>query len=89
MGSHCSTLPPSIAQTPPPRPTPLPGVVLAYSNSLAGRLADISAQRGLGNVGCFYGGATACVAAILALLLFSTLGSLGREDLVPSKPKRA
>ncbi|RMZ55697.1 hypothetical protein APUTEX25_005738 [Auxenochlorella protothecoides] len=65
------------------------GVVLAYSNSLAGRLADISTQRGMGNVGCFYGGATACVLAIAALLLFSTFGSLGREDLVPSKPKRA
>ena len=65
------------------------GVVLAYSNSLAGRLADLSAKRGLGNIGCFYGGAVACALAILVLAFFSVFGSLGREDLLPSKPKKA
>ncbi|KAL4517857.1 hypothetical protein Ndes2526A_g02232 [Nannochloris sp. 'desiccata'] len=61
------------------------GVILAYSNSLAGFLADRTATQGLGNVGCFYGGATACGLSILALLLFSTFGSLGRDDLLPQK----
>jgi hypothetical protein len=61
------------------------GVILAYSNSLAGHLADRSAAAGLGGVGCFYGGAAACVASMLALALFATFGSLGREDLVPQK----
>lgn len=61
------------------------GVILAYSNSLAGYLADQTAAQGLGNVGCFYGGATACGLSILALLLFSTFGSLGRDDLLPQK----
>lgn len=61
------------------------GVILAYSNSLAGFLADRTALQGLGNVGCFYGGATACGLSILALVLFSTFGSLGRDDLLPQK----
>jgi len=65
------------------------GIILAYSNSLAGFLADRTAQQGLGNIGCFFGGATACSLSILALLLFSTFGSLGREDLVPQKKKSA
>ena len=64
---------------------PIAGIILAYSNSLAGFLADRTAQQGLGNVGCFFGGATACSLSILALLLFSTFGSLGREDLMPQK----
>jgi hypothetical protein len=36
----------------------LAGVILAYSNSLAGYLADLTMQQGLGNIGCFFGGAT-------------------------------
>lgn len=65
------------------------GLVLAYSNALAGRLADVSAKRGLGNVGCFYGGAVACFLSIAVLLFFSAFGSLGRDDLVAKKPKKA
>ena len=61
------------------------GVILAYSNSLAGYLADRTAVEGLGNIGCFYGGAVACGLSIVALILFSTFGSLGREDLLPQK----
>lgn len=74
--------------TSPTHPSPHPGVVLAYSNSLAGRLADISTQRH-GKRRLLLWRRPACVLAIAALLLFSTFGSLGREDLVPSKPKRA
>lgn len=65
------------------------GLVLAYSNALAGRLADVSAKKGLGNVGCFYGGAVACFLSIAVLLFFSAFGSLGRDDLVAKKPKKA
>lgn len=61
------------------------GIILAYSNSLAGFLADKTAAQGLGNIGCFYGGAAACGLSILALFLFSTFGALGRDDLLPQK----
>ena len=63
------------------------GLILAYSNSLAGFLADRTAQAGLGTIGCFYGGATACGLSIAMLLLFSTFGSLGKEELVVPKKK--
>jgi MFS family permease len=61
------------------------GIILAYSNSLAGFLADKTAAQGLGNIGCFYGGAVACGLSILALFLFSSFGALGRDDLLPQK----
>lgn len=64
------------------------GIILAYSNSLAGRLADVTAQRGLGSIGCFVGGGGACLLSMLALLVFSTWGSLGRDDLLPQKPAK-
>ena len=56
------------------------GIILAYSNSLAGFLADKTAQQGLGNIGCFFGGATACVLSIIAVIIFSTFGSIGKEQ---------
>lgn len=56
------------------------GLVLAASNLMAGRLADATAQRGLGNIGCFLGGGAASVAAMAALVAFSTWGELGREE---------
>ena len=65
------------------------GIILAYSNSLAGFLADKTAQQGLGNIGCFFGGATACVLSIVALTVFSTFGSLSKEELVIQKKKSA
>jgi MFS family permease len=65
------------------------GLILAYSNSLAGYLSDRSIQMGMGNVGCFYGGAVACVLSIGVLTVFSAFGSLGREDLVVQKKKTA
>eukprot|EP00887_Chlorella_sp_A99_P003453 scaffold7.g3453.t1 len=58
------------------------GLVLAGSNALAGRLADATASRGMGNIGCFLGGATACALSATALLLFSAFGELGRDDLL-------
>lgn len=58
------------------------GIILAYSNSLAGRLSDVTVGMGMGNTGCFYGGATACVLSMVALAVFSTFGSLGKEELV-------
>lgn len=67
----------------PPRPSPCPaGVALAGSNTLAGRLSDLTIRRGLGGTGCFFGAAAACLVAMLALVLLSTFGDLGREDLV-------
>lgn len=58
------------------------GVILAYSNSLAGRLSDATIRAGAGNVGCFVGGAAATVLSGLALVAFSTWGDLGKEDAV-------
>ena len=65
------------------------GIVLAYSNSVAGRLADASATRGAGNVGCFYGGATAALLAATLLFLFSQFGDLGKQELATQKAKRS
>lgn len=61
------------------------GLVLSFSNSLAGYLADKTAAQGLGNIGCFGGGAVACVLSICAVLVFSQFGSIGKEDLVAKK----
>jgi hypothetical protein len=58
------------------------GIILAYSNSLAGRLSDATIKAGAGNVGCFWGGAAATVLSGLALLAFSAWGDLGKEDAV-------
>ncbi len=63
--------------------------MLAGSNSLAGYLSDVTVKRGLGNIGCFLGGAGACALSMLALLLFSTFGHLGRDDLLVAKAKKA
>ncbi len=35
------------------------GIILAYSNSVAGRLSDITVRANIGNVGCFLGGTAA------------------------------
>ena len=53
---------------------------LAWSNSLAGRLTDLTVRRGMGSTGCFLGGCAACAASMLALLLFTTFGSLAQEQ---------
>ncbi|KAJ9524146.1 hypothetical protein QJQ45_004888 [Haematococcus lacustris] len=47
------------------------GFILAASNTMAGVLSDMTRTANLGNVGCFAGGATACVAAAVLLMLFS------------------
>lgn len=44
--------------------------------------------QGLGNVGCFAGGATACCLASLLLLLFTQFGDLGKDELVARRAKR-
>ncbi len=64
-----------------------PGVILAYSNSVAGRLSDITVKNGLGNIGCFYGGAIATMLSGLALIMFSTFSDLGKEDAIVGKKK--
>jgi len=51
-------------------------VVLAYSNSVAGKLADYTQQRGMGNIGCFYGGMVAVTLAGLMLFICSRFGDL-------------
>jgi len=61
------------------------GLVLSFSNSLAGYLADKTAAQGLGNIGCFGGGAVACMLSICAVIAFSTFGSIGKEELVTAK----
>ena len=58
------------------------GVILAYSNSVAGRLSDATAAAGAGNVGCFLGGMAATAASGVALVAFSAFADLGREDKV-------
>ena len=61
------------------------GVVLAYSNSVAGKLADYTQQQGLGNIGCFYGGMVAVTLAGLMLFICSRFFDLGKEELVTTK----
>eukprot|EP00884_Botryococcus_braunii_P019483 jgi/Botrbrau1/6218/Bobra.0109s0013.1 len=63
------------------------GIILAYSNSVAGRLSDMTVKQGLGNIGCFYGGAVATVLSGLALIIFSTFSDLGSEDAIVMKKK--
>lgn len=65
------------------------GFALAAANGVAGMLSDMTKAQGLGNVGCFMGGATACCAATVLLLLFQTFGDLGREDLIVKRAKKA
>ena len=65
------------------------GIVLAYSNSVAGRLSDVTAAAGAGNIGCFYGGAVATALSGLALVAFSAFGDLGKEDKVVATRKSA
>lgn len=65
------------------------GVILAYSNSVAGRLSDISVRANSGNIGCFLGGTVATLLSGLALVMFTSFGSLGKEDALTTKPKKA
>ncbi len=85
--SNCSGNLAQCTQHPPYCTPPCLGVILAYSNSLAGKLADITATKGLGNIGCFMGGGVATLLSMLALVLFAQFGDLGREDLVKQKNK--
>lgn len=64
------------------------GTILAYSNLLAGRLADASAAQGLGALGCFGGGAAASALSMLVLALCIRFGDLGREELVVQRARR-
>lgn len=64
------------------------GFVLAASNVLAGRLSDAAQQAGYGNVGCFAGGAAACGAAFVLLVLFARFGALGRDDEIVAKARK-
>lgn len=52
---------------------------MAYSNSFAGKLSDITVGRGMGNVGCFYGGACAALTTGVLIILFWKFGSLGQD----------
>jgi hypothetical protein len=61
------------------------GIILAYSNSVAGRLSDLTVQARVGNIGCFFGGTVATLLSAAALVLFTTFGSLGREDALTIK----
>eukprot|EP00887_Chlorella_sp_A99_P000958 scaffold5.g958.t1 len=55
------------------------GVALAISNTVAGRLCDVTVARGLGPTGCFMGGVVGAAAAMAALAVFSTVGALGLD----------
>lgn len=61
------------------------GVILAYSNSVAGRLSDLTIRAEMGNIGCFLGGSAATILSGIALVLFSTFSDLGREEAVVVK----
>jgi len=51
------------------------GFALSFGNTLAGILNDQSTKAGLGNIGCFYGGATAtAVSLVLLLIYFQVVG---------------
>ena len=67
------------------------GIILAYSNSVAGRLSDMTLQLNAGNVGCFFGGTVATLLSGAALLAFTRFGSLGDEAALTTqqKPKKA
>jgi len=77
---------PHTTSHPPPRTRA--GFVLAASNIAAGRLSDMTSQAGLGNVGCFGGGAVACAAALLLLGVFAKFGALGSDDEVVTRRKK-
>lgn len=64
------------------------GFALVASNGLAGILSDATSTRGLGNVGCFAGGAVACTVAIILLNFFAKFGSLGKDELVVTKRRK-
>ena len=86
-------------RTPPDPPTPPPplapphprcaGLALAGSNTLAGRLTDLTLARGMGATGCFMGAIGATLAAALALLAFMAWGDLGREPEPAAPPPEA
>ena len=61
------------------------GIILAYSNSVAGRLSDLTIRAELGNIGCFLGGSAATILSGIALVLFSTFSDLGKEEAVVVK----
>ncbi|KAG1657019.1 hypothetical protein FOA52_012045 [Chlamydomonas sp. UWO 241] len=65
------------------------GFVLVAGNTAAGMLSDITRFAGLGNVGCFAGGAVAAVAAAVLLALFTQFGDLGRDDLVKRRATKS
>jgi hypothetical protein len=65
------------------------GFVLAASNAVAGMLSDVTKTQGLGNVGCFAGGAAACCLAFLLLLGFQQFGDLGKDELVARRGRKA
>jgi hypothetical protein len=48
----------------------------------------MTSQAGLGNVGCFGGGAVACAAALLLLGVFAKFGALGSDDEVVTRRKK-
>lgn len=61
---------------------------MAASNALAGILSDVTSKRGMGNVGCFFGGAMAALSALILLNLFAKFGDLGKDELIVAKRKR-
>ena len=61
------------------------GIILAYSNSVAGRLSDLTIRAEMGNIGCFLGGSAATILSGVALILFSRFSDLGKEEAVVVK----
>ena len=62
----------------------LAGLIVAGNNSVAGKLADYTAQQGPGNIGCFYGGAEASALAGVLLFLCLDLG-IAKRVMVPCR----
>jgi MFS family permease len=61
------------------------GLSLAYGNRVAGKLADVTAARNLGNIGCFGGGMIATGLAAVALMVFAKFFDLGKDELVEKR----
>ena len=49
----------------------------------------MSMRANSGNIGCFLGGTVATLLSAAALILFTQFGSLGKEDALTMKPKKA
>ena len=55
------------------------GITLSFGNTFAGILNDQTTKMGLGNVGCFYGGAAATTISLILLLIYFQVNQPSKE----------